>query len=332
MIENLEYEEDIQEEDEEELKLKIDRIRLNKNLEKFPDYVFDIHTKNNSKNLVDFSIEGCYIKEECIKYKNQVNRDIYISFKKMIEESKNVSSKETIFEKLEKDNSVLIGQLRTSKSKAYVYIPKEGNYVWKGPFKEGSKKEKMMSIRGQMFRRMKSKVNIGERVVDIDGSIWFKFQKMGNFEKDIKYFYDPREEKKIIDKTSINLRKLQELSEDEIVRIFYKEEFIKTLIDASILRTGDVGLWNVLIDEKNCKLIDYEETRISKVYTIEDVFTKTNKRYKRILEKGMKNEKVREMIIFHLEERKRQVSDFVIFNDWNPSEIIQNMINSIPST
>ena len=71
--------------------LKLNKVSLENDFEyplkdqKFPSYVYDIHTGNKNKGVLDFALEGAYIEHEDTTYKNENWRKNYIKFKKLLE-------------------------------------------------------------------------------------------------------------------------------------------------------------------------------------------------------------------------------------------------------
>lgn len=52
-------------------------------LPEFPDYIFDVHTLNSKKTVVDFANEGALVKDECTIFKNEIYREFYCTFKEV---------------------------------------------------------------------------------------------------------------------------------------------------------------------------------------------------------------------------------------------------------
>jgi hypothetical protein len=234
---------------------------------KFPDYVYDIHTGNNKKNTVDFALEGAYVKNECTKFKNDTWRKYYIEFKKMLENIK--ENEDILSEDLFKD--CIRGQRLTSLSKPFVYIPignkYEGyvGYVYKGPYPKTSKRPVIMSSRIEMLKFMSTKnVLIAEKIEQADG-VWFKYICIGNY-NNITYttVFDSvsKSEIKLLNRESFGTRQLQSFDNDYIYDILFgKHMLILSLLDLSLIRVGDTGLYNILISEGNPYIIDTEDTR-----------------------------------------------------------------------
>ncbi len=230
---------------------------------KFPDYVYDIHTGNNKKNTVDFALEGAYVKNECVKFKNDEWRKNYIKFKKMLENEDSLPN--ILSTELFKD--CIRGQRLTSSSKPYVYIP-IGNeyegYVYKGPYIKKSKRPIIMSSRIEMLKFMNTTNVLIADKIEQSGDVWFKYKCIGDY-KNITYTtaFDnvSKSEIKLLNRESFGTIQLQDFDEDYIYGVLFgKHMLILSLLDLSLLRVGDTGLYNILMSEGNPYIIDIEDT------------------------------------------------------------------------
>lgn len=308
---------------------------------KFPDYVYDIHTGNKEKGVLDFAMEGAYIVGEDTTYINQRWRENYIKFKKLLEgketEEKRLPelTKEYMFE-------CIRGQKLTSYTKPFVYIPTGEKYVnmvgyvYKGPYDKMSKRNIIIEWRVKILRELGTKNVMLPRIIDQKDSVWYEYKYIGDPNKiEYKEEHDniSNTDVKIIDREKSGIRQFSKISEEEVYGYIIGERMIMSLIDLVILGVGDMGYYNMLLSYDNVPwIIDIEDTRSEeedKEKPIEkSILTKISKLNAEILKRCIKEK--REEIKNHLIERKKidweKWSDYWKYVGKDPIKIIESMM------
>lgn len=267
-------------------------------------YVIDKHTKQGrkkGKNIIDFVKEGSYVENES-EFINQEYKKIYNEFKSNISEI----SKPSKFPKFVNINKINIsnldnvyrGQLLASKHKKQTFILKNG-YVMKGPWKEKDINVlERMVFRLHVFElfdvnainfiiRLGSDNNlytIYKNISDINPNKWIVEKKMDNILNKEVY---------IVNRESMCITQLSKMDNKDIEKYLFEEGLFKDIIIMSLLKCGDVGLYNVLIYDNNYYIVDYEEIKSNNnLNNYKDLFAKSPKKdLQIILEKGIQENK-----------------------------------------
>lgn len=164
------------------------------------------------------------------------------------------------------------GQILTSKHKQPVYIPNNPEselfgYVWKGPFAPDNPRLIMTRWRTECFRLMDSLVVLPEFIPDEAGMIWMRFENVGKVQAEkwtISTKRDTCEDRDvaIVDRESMGAGQLINESLETITEHMFCEErcLLLSYIDAAILATGDMGLWNALVNQDGeSYIIDFSD-------------------------------------------------------------------------
>jgi hypothetical protein len=105
--------------------------------------------------------------------------------------------------------------------------------------------------------------------------------------------------------------------------LFGEQKLIYEVLDCMLLRVGDMGPHNMIIDQHGKGyIIDIEDTCGNDIVSIYSLFTREIKKYKTIIEKNIKNQD----IIDHLIKRKE---DFLFFADEYKKETKIDVIKNI---
>ncbi len=290
--------------------LEIDKVSLSNEFEypldeenKFPDYVYDIHTGNRTKGVVDFALEGALIEKEDTTFKNEKWRQNYIKFKKLLEGMDNFEKEEPKEEPKEEEPKkepkeepkkrkkekrpeivgeltirnmfdCIRGQKLTSPSKPFVFIPtnvdKYGTmvkYVYKGPYKKQDRRGLILTWRTEILKAIDSKGPLLPRKINQKNDDWFEYKFIGNI--DDVYYTEQHDnisntDVKIIDREKSGIEQLTRMPDKQVYDIIFNSKLIFGMIDLTILGVGDMGMWNILLGyDKTAWLVDYEDTRPS---------------------------------------------------------------------
>jgi hypothetical protein len=314
-----------------DIELLVPKKVMGFDFENYP-FIFDTHTKNykklqnNSKQYFSEITASVYIENN--QFLNQEYRRLYKKCKDIISKKSGNFSK--LLEKLNKPE-VVRGQKLTSNNKVYVYIPEPYDFVYKGPFKLDEKRFKMLQFRHEAFMYMGSKIINSEIIIE-DGFGWFKSEFVG-VKENLKYTII--DNLRILDRESISTIQLSKVP--ILKRVEILKTFITTFLDAAILHTGDVGPWNTLVVDDECYLIDYEDSRMTHVFSkVSDIFTK--KAMSRELEEIVNSKETIDYIIKHMENRLEKVNDLVKIGkkhnistyfkyQWDPKVTIRELLS-----
>jgi hypothetical protein len=305
----------------------------------FPDYVYDMHTGNKKKNRTDFVNEGAYIVNECTKYKNEEWRKMYIEGKKKKED--------VVVEELsiEYFSECVRGQKLTSSSKPFVFIVTDNKYgedkvgyVFKGPYDKNNRRNKTITWRIDILKSIGTKYVLLPDKIKQGENDWFRYKYIGSINKVCyKEEHDnvSNTDVKILDRTNSGIIQFSKLKETQLFDAMFKEKMILTLVDLAIIGVGDVGFWNMIMNEESEKwVIDIEDTRGEINGSIEECFlSKTSKTNKELFKKGMKYEGIKDEIIEHLNKRKlenwNKWEKYFSFIKKDPNKIIDYMMTKI---
>jgi hypothetical protein len=302
---------------------------------KFPEYVYDIHTGNKKKGVLDFALEGAYIEDEDKTYKNDKWRKNYVRFKKLLEGKEEEEDKEelgeTVTEIVKKTTpsdlpelnvdflfDCIRGQKLTSSSKPFVFIPtdtekygKMVGFVYKGPYDKGNRRNFIMSWRTDILKAIGTKWVLLPRKIKQAKNDWFEYEYIGD--PDNVYFKEEHDnvsntDVKILDREKSGVKQFSKLS-DKIVYdiLFGSKKMILSLVDLVILGTGDMGFWNMLLSYNNVPwVVDIEDSRPNEKNDLpieESIFTRTSKANIQMFKKGITEAKSE--IISHLRDRRQ---------------------------
>lgn len=197
----------------------------------------------------------------------------------------------------------IIGQKLTSPNKKYVYLPtheKLKGFVYKGPYSKNEKRNIMLEERIEILRKWNTKALLPE-IINYKNEIWYKYPFLGDYDN---ITYEIVNNKKILNRESINIIQLSKLTDDKIYDILFGESFLfKDFLDFALLNIGDSGPWNTLCFNDSAYLIDFEDTRKTKMTSLIDIFTKRSKKMDSLIQKGLSNKLIQDKINKHLELR-----------------------------
>lgn len=300
---------------------------------KFPDYVYDIHT-GSKKDVLDFALDGALVVNECTKYKNEKWRKYYIQFKERI-------SGRTRFDAVltkKYMNECIRGQKLTSYTKPFVYIPTSEHYgnmvgnVYKGPYLKTDKRNILLTMRIDMLRGTKY-VLLPEKISQ-EKDDWYMFKYLGSI-KDIKYTEQhdnvSNTDIKVIDREKSKINQVSKLSEEEMLEVYNK--IIYSLLDLFIMGVGDVGPWNMLMSDNEPYIIDIEDTRSNEILDIplcKQIMTKTSKKNAELLQKVIdgNKEEIIKYVAKHVES-KRFTNEYFKYINRNPNDVIDYILKHV---
>jgi hypothetical protein len=226
------------------------------------------------------------------------------------------------------------GQKLTSPNKNYVYIPLDEQYVgyvYKGPFTKTEKRNRVLTFRIEMFTLLESKnVLIPTKIIQ-EKDDWFRYPFLGDIHT-IDY-----EEKMINDKPikflkRVNLRLVDLKPKDLEDIIFGEDMFIYSILDAIILKVGDMGPHNMLQDLKGKPyIIDIEDSSGQTIKHAGNLFRMDVAKYTNIILHGYKRDGIKEKVIHFLQQRKIILKDYIdLFQKelkYNPIELIDHYLS-----
>lgn len=164
------------------------------------------------------------------------------------------------------------GQLLTSKHKQPVYIPSNTEsslygYVWKGPFAPDNPRLIMTRWRTECFALMESLVVAPQFVSDYAGQVWMRFPNIG-LAAPSEWITEMRMDKCegrevcIVNRESMGAGQLINENLETIKDHMFGEArcLLLSYIDAAVLGTGDMGMWNCIVNsEGESFIIDYSD-------------------------------------------------------------------------
>ncbi len=211
------------------------------------------------------------------------------------------------------------GQLLTSPSKQPVYLPRAPcaevlcGWVWKGPFAPDTSRLVMTRWRTECFRFMGSAVNAPEFMPDYAGNIWLRFPSLATASPD-KWVVSMKRgscedfDVAVVERKSTGALQLIECKElMQAKAMFEPRRLILSLIDAAMLCTGDMGMWNIIGNAKGeVKIVDYTDTSHRESITQwSHLFAKGGEKVDRLFDNGVPGfqGKIRE----HIALRRTQI-------------------------
>lgn len=332
---------------------------------KFPDYVYDIHTGNNNKTIVDFALEGAYTNNEDNKFKCQSWRDNYIKFKRMLNGESSFSDDTTdstsgtdstgdITDGMSGEDKLsaqfmfdcIRGQKLTSSSKPFVYIPTDRSkyenmvgFVYKGPYTKSTRREFVLSQRSSILKHMNTLHVLFPQKISNNNDIWFKYKYIGDLDN---IAYNEEHDNisdtdiKVLMRVTSGVKQFSTLSDEDIYNhIFGPNMLILSLVDLMILNAGDMGFWNILLSYDGSPwLVDIEDTRAlkrdPKSAFVDNIFIRPMKaNHRNIFVKGIKE--FGNVIQTHLQSRKN--ADLMHFEEYwtyigrDPNETIEYLLS-----
>jgi hypothetical protein len=242
-----------------------------------PEYAIDKHTKKgkmNGKNSTVFALEGSLVtnKPEWMR-KWDYLEVIYKKMRGITNEDydeivSGILNKEQVDNILKCPN----GQILTSSWKKYVFIPKHEEFVYKGPWNAEEmlrKKDKMrkLKFRFDICKKYGKNILIGEILKDELNQYWIKYPRISSIEPDkwiITSVIDKINNKMIdvVDRKSMGFLQLSYFSDQEDIMKKYLFEEYKLYCDLILLyllNVGDTGLYNILISNEKCYIIDIDD-------------------------------------------------------------------------
>lgn len=201
------------------------------------------------------------------------------------------------------------GQLLTGKHKKQVMIPKDGEFkglVVKGPWKSTDiQRLNTMLFRSRVMTLLGVRHSLFSVVNGADGNGYILMKNLSPVDPS-QWKCERIHDKNIymdilrVDRTSMGVLQMNTLPTDEQYRLLFGDQFIfKALILLTILRTGDVGMYNILVTEGIAHIVDFEETtsRVTE-FSMENLFAKPVAKYTELFLRGCREheQKCRDMV------------------------------------
>jgi hypothetical protein len=290
---------------------------LNDHIE-IPQYAVDKHTKIGriqGKNTKLFAEEGAVI----FNKHQEMERWSYLEEIYMIMRGvhKNIISHETesnddiitgyiTEDQLKNIYSFPKGQILTSVWKKYVYIPLNENYVYKGPWNiktntSGKEKLRKLKFRFDIVKIFCKHVLTGDIMKDNNGEYWIRYDLISavNSEKwIIKILIDTirNENIHVVDRISMGVYQLSYFSDNEDFIydcLFGKIGLYYEFLLLYLLEVGDTGLYNVIVKDEECYIIDIEDDTTKKEFiNYWDIFArKPSNNLVQLISKGIEKNK-----------------------------------------
>ena len=255
-----------------------------------PEYAIDKHTKKgriNGKDTKTFAKEGAviYNKAEWMDKWNHLE-EIYMKVRGVEEPNLDGTGIESDYKITDDHMKKIIsspkGQVLTSSWKKYVYMPLNENFVYKGPWKIGessTKKEKeklkKLKFRFEVIKQFSNNVLTGDVIEDERKNLWLRYPLLSSINSDkwiIKTTYDKITNNMIdiVDRKSIGCIQLSFFSNnyDTIYEYMFGEKILyNDFILLYLLEVGDTGLYNVLLKENMCYIIDIDDDTTKTEFT-----------------------------------------------------------------